>query len=108
MATGERFRRIALALPGTVEAAHFDRRAFRVRRIYATLDPKETSANIAFSPSEQEFKCMTAAELFQPIDNGWGRQGWTTMLLADATDEDIEAALTLAHAHAVGKRRSAI
>jgi hypothetical protein len=37
MATAKDLRRIALSLDGTTEAPHFDRTAFKVRRIYATL-----------------------------------------------------------------------
>jgi hypothetical protein len=37
MATAKDFRRIALSLPGTTEAPQFDRTAFKVARIYATL-----------------------------------------------------------------------
>jgi len=37
MATADDFRRAALALEGTVEAPHMDRRAFKVARTYATL-----------------------------------------------------------------------
>jgi hypothetical protein len=35
MATAKDFRRVALSLDGTTEAPHFDRAAFKVRRIYA-------------------------------------------------------------------------
>jgi hypothetical protein len=38
MATAKDFRRIAFSLEGTIEAPHFDRAAFTVRRIYATPD----------------------------------------------------------------------
>jgi hypothetical protein len=37
MATARDLRRIALSLEGTTEAPHFDRTAFKVSRIYATL-----------------------------------------------------------------------
>jgi len=37
MATARDLRRIALSLDGTVEAPHFDRTAFKVKTIYATL-----------------------------------------------------------------------
>ena len=36
MATAQDFRCVALALQGTIEAPHFERTAFKVRRIYAT------------------------------------------------------------------------
>ena len=105
MADAASFTRIALALPGAVSAPHFDRTAFKVKRTFATLAADGKSANLKFLPDEQEFKCQLAPEVFEAIDNGWGRQGWTTMWLAPATEEDVAAALEMAHAHAVGPAR---
>ncbi|MCP8882298.1 MmcQ/YjbR family DNA-binding protein [Devosia sp. XJ19-1] len=105
MASTESFVRIAMAQPGTVAGPHFDRTAFKVKRTFATLAADGLSANLKFTPEEQEFKCMVAPEIFQAIDNGWGRQGWTTILIVPASDDDIAAALTMAHAHAVAKTR---
>ena len=99
------FTRIALSLPGAISAPHFDRVAFKVNRTFATLAADGRSANIKFTPDEQELKCMVAPEIFRVIDNGWGRRGWTTMTLASANEADIVAALKLAHAHAVAKKR---
>ena len=67
MATATDLRRIALSLGGTTEAPHFDRIAFRVARIYATLAADRLSANLKFSPDEQEFKCMLAPDAFAPV-----------------------------------------
>ena len=100
MATAADLRRIALSLPGTTEAPHFDRAAFRAKRIFVTLAADGRSANLKFTPDEQEFKCQLAPEVFRPIDNGWGRQGWTTMMLAPATEADVRAALEMAYDHA--------
>ena len=77
MATAKDFRRLALALEGTAEYPHFDRTAFKVDRTYATLGPDGKSANFKFTPDEQALKCTVAADAFAPIDNAWGRQGWT-------------------------------
>ena len=103
MASGADLRRMALALPGTTEAPHFDRAAFKVDRIFVTLDASGLTANFKFTPDEQEFKCQLAPEVFAPIDNAWGRQGWTAATLASASTEDVQAALEMAHAHAMGK-----
>lgn len=103
MATAVDLKRLTLALPGTSEAPHFDRTALRVDRIYVTLAADGMTANIKFSPDEQEFKCQLATDIFKPVDNAWGRQGWTTMTLACATEDDLRAALAMAHRHAVGK-----
>ena len=106
MANSEEFTALAMALPGAASAPHFDRTAFKVKRTFATLAADGKSANLKFTPEEQEFKCMVAPELFRAIDNGWGRQGWTTLDIVAAGKADIAAALKMAHAHAVGKAPS--
>ena len=104
MTTASQFRTIALSLEGTTQAPHFDRQAFKVRRTYATLAADGLSANLKFTPDEQEFKVLLAPEAFTAIDNGWGRQGWTTVTLARITPEELRAALVMAHAHAAAVR----
>jgi hypothetical protein len=47
MATAKDLRRIALSLEGTSEAPHFDRMAFKVARIYATLKADGKTANLS-------------------------------------------------------------
>lgn len=101
MATAKDLRRVALALEGTSEAPHFDRAAFKVKRIYVTLAADGKSANFKFTPDEQEFKCLLAPEAFSGIPNAWGRQGWTTATLAKLSVPELKAALEMAHAHAV-------
>ena len=101
MANGDDLRRVALSLEGTVETPHFDRAAFRVARIYATLAADGCSANFAFTPDEQEFKCMLAPDAFSPIPNAWGRKGWTRVELSRLGEAELKAALETAWAHAV-------
>src|SRR5262245_15737985 len=103
MATDNDLRRTALALAGTTEAPHFDRAAFKVARIYVTLAPDGRTANFKFTPDEQEFKCMMAPEAFAPIQNAWGRQGWTTGNLSELNAAELKSALETAWAHAVKK-----
>ena len=100
MATHEDLRRMALALAGTSEAAHFDRTAYKVARIYVTVAADGRSANFKFAPEEQEFACMMAPEAFAAVPNAWGRQGWTTANLAKLSAAELEKALATAWAHA--------
>jgi hypothetical protein len=104
MATANDLRRMALTLPGTEEAPHFDRTAFRVARIYATLAPDRRSANFKFTPEDQKFKCMLAPEAFAPVPNAWGRQGWTTATLKNLSKDELRNALETAYAHALPKK----
>lgn len=101
----EDLRRLALSLDGTTEAPHFDRTAFKVARIYATLAADGLTANLKFTPDEQEFKCVLAPESFSPVANAWGRQGWTTATLAALSKAELKDALETAWRHAVPRRR---
>lgn len=108
MATGKDLRRIALSLKGTTEAPHFDRAAFKVARIYVTLAGDGRSANFKFSPDEQELKCTVASDVFAPVPNAWGRQGWTTADLSKLSSAELKHALAMAWAHAVPKKKSRV
>jgi hypothetical protein len=103
MADVEDLRRLALAINGTSEAPHFERTAFKIDRIYATLPKDSQTANLKLAPDEQTLKCLTAPEAFSPVPNAWGQQGWTTVTLARVTLDELREALAMAAAHAVGK-----
>jgi YjbR len=105
MASAKDFRRIALSLEGTTEAPHFDRTAFKVRRIYATLAPDGRTANLMLTPDEQALKCEVAPEAFSRIPNAWGERGATTATLAKVTVAELRNALETAWRHAVAKKR---
>jgi hypothetical protein len=105
MATAATLRRLALKLDGTTEAPHFDRQAFKAKRIYVTLDANGKTANFNFTPEEQEMKVAMYPEAFAPIGNKWGTSGWTTATLAKLSDAELKAALDTAYANGVGKAR---
>lgn len=104
MASGKELRRIALSLEGTTEAPHFDRAAFKVARIYATLAADGRTANLKLSPEEQEFKCMLAPEAFTPVPGAWGKQGWTTAALPVLSTPELSDVLETAWRHALLKK----
>ncbi|HEY8564194.1 MAG TPA: MmcQ/YjbR family DNA-binding protein [Beijerinckiaceae bacterium] len=108
MMTGKDLRRVALGLAGTTEAAHFDRSAFKVTRIYATLAADGLTANLKVTPDEQAFKSLLAPEAFQAVPNAWGAQGWTTIRLDRLTEAELADALALAWRHAATKTTRAL
>lgn len=107
MATSTDLTNSARTLPGTTEAPHFDRTAFKVARIYATLAADGRTANLKFTPDEQHLKCLTAPAAFAPVPNAWGRQGWTTVTLAALSKTELQAAVTMAWQHALPKQSAA-
>jgi hypothetical protein len=73
-----------------------------------TLAPGGKTANFYFRQDEQELKCTTAPDAFTPIDNAWGRQGWTTAKLSALSVAELKDALTVAWRNAqprVAKRK---
>jgi protein required for attachment to host cells len=104
MATASDLKRIAMSLEGTLEAPHFDRTAFKVWRIYATLAPDKKTANLMLTRDEQDFKCLLAPEAFAAVPNAWGRKGATTVTLAEVSVAELRAALEMAWKHAASKK----
>lgn len=105
MTTADDVRRLCLGLAGTQEHKHFDRQAFKVARIYATLPADGRSVNLKLDADEQELKCLTAPDAFAAVPGGWGRMGWTTARLAALTAEELAAALEAAWRHALPQPR---
>lgn len=101
MATARDVRRIAMSLAGTVEAPHFDRAAFKVKRIYMTLAPDSKTANLRLTLDEQEFKCLLAPDAFAPVPNAWGKNGATTVTLSALDAAELRAAMEMAWRHAI-------
>lgn len=92
------FRKLALALPGTVESAHMDHPDFRVGgKIFATLAcPGEQWGMIKLTPEQQTATVRSAPTIFQPVNGGWGRAGATNVHLRAAKVAPVRLALALA------------
>lgn len=72
---------IVNSFEGVTESEHFGGQAFSANgRIFATFwrDKNEVNVRLAFI-DQQHF--LEESECFQEIDNAWGRQGMTTILL---------------------------
>ena len=90
-----------MSLEGTTGAPHFDRMAFKVKRIYATLAADGKTANFMFGPDEQALKCELAPDAFSVIPNAWGARGATTGKLSALSIAELRDALTVAWRHAL-------
>jgi hypothetical protein len=96
---GDQLRKLALSLPDTSDAPHFDRTAFRTpKRIFATLSADGRSLNLKLELDQQAALAESRPEAFQAIAGGWGRQGWTTMTLAEVSVAEAKSVLADAHA----------
>ena len=96
--TPNRFRKIALAFEGAVEASHMNHPDFRASngKILCTLNEDQTRGMASLTPEQQAELIERAPEVFVPAAGAWGRGGSTMIVLAKANEEIVGEALTLA------------
>jgi hypothetical protein len=86
--TPDKFRALALQLPGVIEATHQGHADFRVRgKIFATLGyPDELYGMVKLSSEEQAKRVRQVPAVFAPAKGAWGEQGSTLVKLEHATE----------------------
>ena len=108
--TAEEFRRLALALPESLEQAHMGHPDFRVRgKIFATLGyPDDGRAMVKLTPDQQDVLSRARPHAFSPVPGGWGKRGATYVTLDAAEEADVADALLLAWRNTAPKRLVAL
>jgi hypothetical protein len=97
--SSEEFKELALSFPGTIDAPHFDRVAFRVlnKKNFATLHENSGTVNMKLAEMDQQVYCSYDHRLVYPVPNKWGLQGWTTFEIKYLPKELLQDALDTAH-----------
>ena len=102
MVDTETFKAMALSFPGTTEAPHFDRTAFRTKlRIFATLHKTLQQANLKLTIIDQSVFSAIDPAIIYPVNNKWGKQGWTCVELKKVRKTILKEALLKAYNLAV-------
>jgi YjbR len=93
------FRRIALSFEGAEEGSHMGAVDFRVGgRIFCTLaHAKKGYGNLMLKPEQQAMFVEELPEIFLPVAGGWGRNGATHVVLANASEDVLEGAIRVAY-----------
>jgi hypothetical protein len=96
--TSDDFRKIALSMPGAVEAGHMDHPDFRIAgKIFATLGyPNHEFGMLKVPPEEQIVLVAAHPSVFGPAAGAWGRNGSTLVRLDVARDAVVRRAMELA------------
>ncbi|WP_423128767.1 MmcQ/YjbR family DNA-binding protein [Gaoshiqia sp. Z1-71] len=107
MVTIDTFRKIALSFPEVIEEPHFDKTSFRVKKkIFATYDQKNKRVCIKLSEVDQSVFCSAAKTVIFPVDNKWGKQGWTLVEMSKVRKDLFIDALTTSYCEVAPKRLS--
>ena len=81
--TIESFKQLALSFPATTEQPHFEKLSYRLNnKIFATLDVVHGRACIKLDEVTQSVFCSAAPAGIYPVNNKWGKQGWTIIELS--------------------------
>lgn len=108
MKTNE-FRRLARSLPESVESEHMGHPDFRVGgKIFATLGaPGPEWGMVKLTVDQQQHYVHVAPDVFMPVPGGWGRRGYTNVVLENATKENLWEALVTAWRNVAPKQIAA-
>jgi predicted DNA-binding protein (MmcQ/YjbR family) len=98
-------RKLAMEFPETVEAPHFEKTSFRVKKkIFMTMDEKKQSAVLKLTPEDQSVFSSSPDGSISPIPNKWGLQGWTQVNLKKVKKTLFKDALKCSWANVAPKK----
>ena len=104
MTTIDSLRALALSFPEVIEAPHFEKISFRVRKkIFVTYDNKKKWATIKLSVVNQDV-FVSGSQFIHPVDNKWGKQGWTYIEMQGVHPDLFTDAITTAYCEIAPKK----
>lgn len=105
MVSIDTFRKLALSYPEVTEEPHFEKTSFRVKKkIFATYDDLMKRACIKLSEIDQDIFSSADKTIIFPVENKWGKQGWTLIGMTKVSEELFVAALTSAYCEVAPKK----
>ncbi len=105
MVSIDTFRKLALSFPQATEDPHFEKTSFRIgKKIFATYDHKKNRACIKLSEIDQDVFSSADRTIIFPVDNKWGKQGWTFIELEKVHERLFIDALTTAYCTVAPKK----
>ena len=105
MVTFEDLKQLSLLFPEVVEKPHFEKTSFRVKKkIFLTYDKKIHRATVKLSEIDQDVFSSADKNIIYPLDNKWGKQGWTFIELDKVNKDLFMDAITTAYCEVAPKK----
>lgn len=105
MVTINTFRKLALSFPEATEEPHFEKTSFRVKKkIFATYDEANKRASLKLTEVDQDVFSSIDRTTIYPVDNKWGKQGWTIIELKKVKKDIFADALKAAYGAVAPKK----
>src|SRR5688572_16067812 len=100
-------RKLSLSFPEAEEMPHFEKASFRVKKkIFATLDAKNKRCVVKLSAVDQSVFCKYDSTMIYPINNKWGKQGWTIIELKKVPKKLLVDAVTTSYCQVAPEKLS--
>ncbi|THU35872.1 MmcQ/YjbR family DNA-binding protein [Niastella caeni] len=100
------FKQLALSFPGAEEQPHFEKTSFRVKKkIFATHATDSHIVCVKLSEIDQSVFCAFDKTIIYPVDNKWGKQGWTLVDLKKVRKDMFVDILTTAYKEVASKAK---
>lgn len=107
MITFDTLRELALSFPETKEEPHFEKISFRVKKkIFATYDYKQKRVTVKLSEIDQDVFSSANKAAIYPVENKWGKQGWTVIEMASIKEDLFIDALITSYCEVAPKKLS--
>src|SRR5690625_2241039 len=104
MASFSTLEQVNLSFPEVTIEPHFEKISFRVKKkIFATYNGKNNIAVVKLSVNDQD-AFVSASPNIYPVDNKWGKQGWTVIELENVTRELLSDILKTAYCEVAPKK----
>jgi predicted DNA-binding protein (MmcQ/YjbR family) len=105
MVNSNTFKQLALSFPGVEEQPHFEKTSFRVKKkIFATHATDSQLVCVKLSEVDQSVFCAFDKTIIYPVNNKWGKQGWTLVELKKVPKEMLVDILTTAYNQVSSKK----
>ena len=92
------FKQLALSFSGVEEQPHFEKTSFRVKKkILATHAPDSHIICVKLTAVDQSVFCAFDKTIIYPVNNKWGKQGWTLVDLKKVRKDMLKDLLTTAY-----------
>ncbi|WP_428742410.1 MmcQ/YjbR family DNA-binding protein [Tenacibaculum sp.] len=98
MATFKTIEDLSLSLPKVTIEPHFKKTSFRIqKKIFLTFDQKNNRATVKLSEIDQNVFCLLDKKAIYPVDNKWGKQGWTFIEIEKINEKLLQDVITTAY-----------
>ncbi len=102
-------RKLALSFPEVTEEPHFEKTSFRIKKkIFVTYDEPNHRACVKLSEIDQDVFSTADKSIIYPVDNKWGKQGWTFIEMDKVHKDLFTDAITTAYCEVAPKKLAAL